>query len=196
GDRVAGDVRAAVAGRSGPRQGDGALLGTTGRGRQVLGRGGRGRRSLCRHADVGELLRQLLAFERQLDPVGVAVDVGDHHFIDAAVVGTGETAVFPQHADVHQGGGVAAVEGEVVEEGGVRENAVDVDAAGILRRAGSLPHADHVAPDAHARRGGEGGGFGAGLVPGAVAAGHEVVELVLAAAVDADQPLVVTLVQD
>src|SRR5690606_17345601 len=144
----------------------------------ALGGAGSRRGRRLGHTDVGELLRQLLAFERELDPVRVTEHVGHDDFVDATVVRTGETTVFPQHADVHVGGGVAAVELEVVEGGGRRQSAVDVDAAGVLRSAGALPHAHHVTPHAHA--GGGRDGFGRGLVPGAVATGHEVVELVFA----------------
>src|SRR5690606_11600145 len=74
----------------------------------------------------------------------------------------------------------------------------DVDAAGILRRAGSLPHAHHVTPDTDRVCRGDGvvARFGRSLVPAAVATRHDVVELVFGPAVDTDEPLVVTLVQD
>src|SRR5690606_11977468 len=181
------------------RHGDGAL-GSAHRCGHAPGGGRCGGGAGFGHADVGELLRELLALVGELDPVRITEGVRRGDFVEKTEEGTGQTAVFPEHADVDIGGRVAAIAafGDVIEESGVHEVAVDVDAAGILRRAGSLPHAHHVTPDTDRVCRGDGvvARFGRSLVPAAVATRHDVVELVFGPAVDTDEPLVVTLVQD
>src|SRR5690606_24985482 len=85
-----------------------------------------------------------------------------------------------------------------VEGGHVGQGAVDVDAAGVLRGAGPFPGAHDVTPDADTGRGGDGIAFRASrrLIVAAVAARHEVVVLLFGIAVNADEPLVVALVED
>src|SRR5690606_727111 len=105
-----------------------------------------------------------------------------------------------QDADVHVMGQVAACTfvTDVGEHRRVRQRPVDVNTRGILRGTRTLPGADDMTPVLHARLRGDFRACGASrrLVPGVVAAGHDVVVFVFGIAVNADEPLVVAFVHD